>query len=133
MLIDLILKNKHDSYFKPILYMNILSSLYPRIYLNKLASDKFKAENELYKTVLEEGKKYFSRFKTIKELKNLQESEEGSNFEYDGDNFVQGIKVLESRLTVEKVKEFNLKGDNYSNAREYESKSNVFYYFCKEK
>jgi hypothetical protein len=80
MLTDLILKNKHDSYFKPIIYMNILSALYPRIYANKQNPEKFKAENEVYKTVLEEGKKYFSKFKAIKELKILQESEEGNSF-----------------------------------------------------
>lgn len=70
--------------------------------------------------MLEEGKKYFARFKAIPELKNLKESEEGNSFEYDGDNFVQGIKVLESRLTVEKAKEFNLRlGDNGANAKEF--------------
>ncbi len=132
-LLQALLANKHDSYFKPILHMNILSVLYPRIYAHKRNPSTFKAENELYKLILEEGKKYFSRFKTIKELKALQDSEDGPGFEYDGDNFVQGIKVLESRLTVEKVKEFNLKGDNASNARDFEAKSNVFYYFCKEK
>lgn len=44
-LIDLILKNKHDSYFKPVLYMNILSALYPRIYANKQNPEKYKEEN----------------------------------------------------------------------------------------
>jgi hypothetical protein len=72
MLTDLFLKNKHDSYFKPIIYMNILSALYPRIYANKQSPDRFKAENEVYKLILDEGKKYFSRFKTIPELKNLK-------------------------------------------------------------
>ena len=41
--------------------------------------------------------------------------------------------ALRKPETVEKVKEFNLKGDNASNARDFEAKSNVFYYFCKEK
>jgi hypothetical protein len=100
MMAELFLKNKHDSYFKPIVYMNILSALYPRIYSNKQNPERFKAENEVYKLILEEGKKYFAKFKTIPELKALKESDEGNGFEYDGDNFVQDIKVLESRLTV---------------------------------
>ena len=103
-LTDLFMKNKHDSYFKSIVYMNILSALYPRIYTHKQNPSTFKAENELYKAILEEGKKYFAKFKTIPELKALRESDEGNGFEYDGDNFLQDIKVLESRLTVEKVK-----------------------------
>jgi hypothetical protein len=94
LLTDLFMKNRHDSYFKPIVYMNILSALYPRIYTNKQSPDRFKAENELYKLILEEGKKYFAKFKTIPELKALRESDEGNGFEYDGDNFVQDIKVL---------------------------------------
>lgn len=32
------------------------------------------------------------------------------------------------------MKEFNIKlADNHANAKEFENKSNVFYYFCKEK
>jgi hypothetical protein len=35
---------------------------------------------------------------------------------------------------VEKVKEFSVRlGDNGANARDFEAKSNVFYYFSKEK
>lgn len=73
-LVHLILSNKHESYFKPIIYMNILASLYPRLYLHKLDPQKYKAENEVYKQVLDEGKKYFAKFKTIKELKVLRET-----------------------------------------------------------
>ena len=50
----------------------------------------------------------------------------GPHFEYDGKNFLQVIKTLESRICNEKSKEILL------GEREFEAKSNVFYYYAKE-
>ena len=38
-------------------------------------------------------------------IKNLSKNGEGANFEYDGMNFKQVIKTLETRICKEKVKE----------------------------
>ena len=40
--LDLVLKNKHQSYFKPVLYMNILSSLFSKILENKKNPTSFR-------------------------------------------------------------------------------------------
>jgi hypothetical protein len=81
--------------------------------------------------VLDLGKQYFARYRTIKEIEVLSEEAEGSHegyhYEYDGEDFKQGIKVLENRITVEKAGEFKLGG------REFDAKANIFYYFSKEK
>lgn len=46
------------------------------------------------------------------------------NYVYDGDDFVDSIKLLSNRIT-EKERELKLKFN------EYQEKANIFYYFSK--
>jgi hypothetical protein len=54
------------------------------------------------------------------------EENERMNYVYDGDDFVDSIKLLSNRVT-EKDRELKLK------VHEYEEKANIFYYFTKER
>lgn len=59
-------------------------------------------------------------------MKILSECDENDaqNYEYDGDDFVKSIKILDNRFS-EKSVEIKLK------AQEYMAKANIFYYFTK--
>lgn len=97
---DLILKKKNNFYFKPIIYINLLYVLYPRIYENKLNKTKFIHEANLYMTIIDESKQFFSKISSNVEMQELKKNAKGDKFTYDGGSFYDGIKVLEARLCV---------------------------------
>ncbi len=62
----------------------------------------------------------------VKMLKDVDDQNAQLNYEFDGDDFIKSIKVLDNRIP-EKGAEFRL------NARDYEARANIFYYFTKDK
>jgi hypothetical protein len=105
MLTDVFFRNKHESYFKPIIYINLLSVLFSRVYEHKRNPTVFKEENDLYKITLDLGKQFFTKYSSNKEIAVLGNDDEGTHeryhFSYDGEDFTDaGIKVLEIRLGV---------------------------------
>jgi hypothetical protein len=120
--------NKHESYFKPIVYMNFLYTLYPRIYAHKRNPGVFAEELKLFNVTMQKARKYLETFKHMPEMVVLSECDENDqqNYEYDGDDFVKSIKVLDNRIP-EKGVEIGL------DAARYENKANIAYYFTKER
>lgn len=59
-------------------------------------------------------------------LKEEDDENSQMNYEFDGDDFIKSIKVLDNRIP-EKGSEFRL------NTKDFEARANVFYYFSKEK
>lgn len=51
-LIDILLSKKNHFYFKPIIYINLLYVLYPRIYENKSNKDKYPHEANIYMAII---------------------------------------------------------------------------------
>ena len=64
----------------------------------------------------------------MKEMKILNECDENDeqNYEFDGEDFVKSIKILDNRIAEKGV-------EQKQKANEYFSKANIFYYFTKEK
>ena len=125
-LCQVVMKNEHQSYFKPIFNMNLLYVLYPRVYENKKNQSIFTHELSLFTSTLDRSRKYLAEFKNMAETKNLSRCIETDAYEYDGDDFVKSIKILDNRFA-EKNVEIKLR------TQEYASKANIFYYFVKEK
>lgn len=86
----------------------------------------FKQENDLFLIIIGRAKSYLKGFDKMKEIKILSEIFENEQYEYDGADLVKSIQVLDSRFA---EKEIEIK----MNAKDFEAKANIFYYFTKEK
>jgi hypothetical protein len=75
--------------------MNMLAVLYPRIYMHKSNAELFKHEMVLYQTILHRSKDFFAKYKTNEEIQALSNNSRATApYQYDGEDFKQGIKVL---------------------------------------
>ncbi len=95
--VDAILQNKAKTYFKPVLYMNILSSMYLQIRRNKLNSAEFEEFDHLRKFILKEAvEETASRvIQANDEIQALADLEvETRDFKFDGEDFLGQIDTF---------------------------------------
>lgn len=128
---DVILKVPNESYYKPIVYINVLTVMYPQMYKIKKIRGNLNEEltnfQYIYRLMIKLCKEYFVNYKKNEELINLKKGGEGKGYEFDGDDFESLIAVLKNRV-VEKQNQFKI-----VEWREFEEKASIYYYFMKQK
>ncbi len=130
-LAETILENKTKTYFKPILYMNMLSAMYLQVRKNKVNHAEFTDFEHLRKYIIKQAIEVTSRsaIQANEEIQALAEvDEESRNFRFDGEDFLGQVETLNFYFK-EKEGQYRKAASDRKGFEEFERRCSVFDYF----